>query len=636
MDCTVLRNALGVAQAQILSEQKSLRFNGIGNTQAALNAKLELLRMSLRLSSDPEYCQSRWFVVCVFIWTSWQRFLLLYLDQGGDVGGVRGLRFIPQIFDLMERHQKALGLRTPYLCGWAYTTLQNDQNNVAMDLRRFHELYDNRFKGKNAICGLDFTQCDGSSSYTCGRFKDTQVINQSAHALGCGGVCQRLFWDAASFLAVSGPKAVDIESTDERSIRYCLATKDTLTISHVWSHGQGGRPDNLGPEGTGFNACLHRRYSDIAASFGYCSYWMDTPCIPSEPKLRWDCIQNITGIFAQSEKTLLCDRDLMSVDISTASSDTYETLLAILLVCDWSMRAWTLLESIRTRDLYLLCKHDQIISLAQVIVKVRQHGRIELPILFSRREYLLPHPDIHDFNLDLFETGELIVDEESWDVSKGFISIGEAAELLSHRHPTRDGDDLLIWSLLIGDLEDEDTIALWKRQVGKKISTGSLISSAPRLECMGLSWAPSSPVLRPKPGAHGQERKAHAPYDGGMTRQGLITADGLLSKWMVFRFLTTEYSPPTQNENLTRSIEFHERLSAIVQQSTAEFKWGALLKTCPRRGPANVPIEYPKCKGQMLVVCASKDGKRWQWRGIHEWDKSITLPRFTLGEILII
>lgn len=636
VDCTVLRYALGQAQAQILSEQRSNRFSGLGNAQAALNAKLELLRTSLQLSSTPGYCQSRWFIVFVFVWTSWQRFLLLHLYQGGDAGGIQGLRLVPQVFDIMERHQKKLGLKTPYLCGWAYKTLQNDQNNIAMDLRRFYELYNNHFKEKYAICGSDSTQCDGSSSYACGRFKDTQVVNQSAHAPQCDGTCRRLFWDPFSFLAVSGPKAVDIESTNESSIRYCRATNLTLTISHVWSHGQGGRPDNSGSEGTGFNTCLHRRYSDIAISFGYSSYWMDTPCIPSEPKLRWDCIQNITGIFARSEKTLVCDRDLMSVDISTAASEAYETILAILLVCDWSMRAWTLLESIRGHDLFILCKDDDIISLGQIVAKVRQHGRIELPILFSRRKYLLPHPDIYDLNMDFFDTGELIVDEECWDEVKGFINIGEAAELLSHRHPTRDGDDLLIWSLLIGDLEDKDTVALWRRQIRKKIPVGSLISSAPRLKTVGLGWAPSSPVLRSKIDAYGGKRKAYAPFDGEMTMTGLITPDGLLSSWMVFKFLSAKHARPTQNIDSTERIEFYERLSVIVRQLTAEFTWGVLLMMCPRRGSRDVPIEYPKCKGQMLVVCASQDGSRWQWRNIYEWEKNVSLPQFTLEKILIV
>ena len=50
----------------------------------------------------------------------------------------------------------------------------------------------------------------------------------------------------------------------------------TIAISHVWSHGQGGRPED------GMNQCLHERYKRIALLPDCDSYWMDTACIPND------------------------------------------------------------------------------------------------------------------------------------------------------------------------------------------------------------------------------------------------------------------------------------------------------------------------------------------------------------------
>jgi hypothetical protein len=69
--------------------------------------------------------------------------------------------------------------------------------------------------------------------------------------------------------------------------------------------------------------------------------WMDTPCIPSDHKLRQEAIGRINDIFETSKLTIACDRDLMEIDISEPSIEMYEQLLATILLCDWNVRAWT-------------------------------------------------------------------------------------------------------------------------------------------------------------------------------------------------------------------------------------------------------------------------------------------------------
>jgi hypothetical protein len=646
VDCTVLRLAIFLAA---LNPDKP--FGGPGMTEAVLNAKIELLRTSLQLSSEQGHTDSRWLIVCAFLWTSWQRFLLLHLwfymdnNRGGfsyesyGSSRLRGLRTIPVILHLRRKQQLEELHMTPYLCGWAYRTLQNDRACLGMDLRRFHEVYHSCFGKRHAMCNLGLMQCDGSSSYACLRFKDTVVTNQSVHSSVCGGRCKKLFWDRCSFTSVSGPKAVHVGSTGGSTIKYCEATEKTLTVSHVWSHGQGGRPDKSGPEGTGFNACLHRRYADLATSFGYDSYWMDTACIPSEPKLRRDCIANITRIFARSEKTVVCDRDLMIIDVSSVTTEVCERILAILLVCDWNMRAWTLLEAIQGRHgLYLLCQNDNTVSLLEVLETVQKSGRIDLLILFLSRAYLFP-PGSSLADLNLFDdSGENHVAEsqEDREHAQGLVSIGEAAALLSHRHPTRDGDDLLIWSLLIGDVEDQKPEEMWKRQVGRFINTGCLLSSAPRLKCPGFGWAPSSPTAPRQMDTLTAGRRTYLAFDGEGTMRGRITTDGLCTLWLTYKFSSSAPNEEQPGVGLHEDFDFQQRMRDLAERYVQNYAWGILLKVCPCKGPKNVPIQYRDCDGQLLVVCGSHDGVRWEWRDVYEWGAGVFLPRFQLEKVLLI
>ncbi|KAI4112703.1 MAG: hypothetical protein LQ345_006185 [Seirophora villosa] len=481
------------------------------------------------------------------------------------------------------------------------------------------------------MCNPGPTQCTGNSSQDCKRFKNSEVRNQSMHDFTCEGSCKRLFWSRESFVGVrGGARAVDIACSDNQTLRYRKVAEDTLTISHVWSHGQGGRPDIAGPEGTGFNLCLHRRYADLAIALGCESYWMDTSCIPSEKELRWECISQINSVFATSPKTLICDRDIMTIDIADPTMTAYESILAALLVCDWGVRAWTLLEAMRGRSgLYILCLHNRVISLRELLKSVHAGGRIDLVTFFLGREYLFPPMAIA--NTELF--GEIVTSEIEQEIEDGFVSMGEAAALLSHRHATRDGDDLLIWSLLIGDLEDQSPVEMWKRQVGKRIPTGSLISSAQRVQDHpGLSWAPYRPTALQ---ATSNNSKVYPAYDGSETGQGLITEEGLRAKWLVHHLPDRATFIPPGRKGMQVSgpaSSYHE----IAKWYLEGFRWGALLQAMPRRGPRNIPSRYRGVVGHVVVVCGSHDGAFWEWKGIYEWSAEISLPSFAIEEMLIV
>lgn len=172
------------------------------------------------------------------------------------------------------------------------------------------------------------------------------IEDQSAHSSTCDCKCRRLHWYESSYRDTTDGRAVSVDQEDDGLVKYCTASESTIAISHVWSHGQGGGPEL---DETGLNQCLHERYTKIAQIRGCNSYWMDTPCIPSDHNLRREAISHINSIFQNSRITLICDRDVSAVNVSMTSVDDLERLLAVFLLCGWNIRAWTLLEGMRRR-----------------------------------------------------------------------------------------------------------------------------------------------------------------------------------------------------------------------------------------------------------------------------------------------
>lgn len=538
------------------------------------------------------------------------------LQKGYDYGAagmrIRRLTSIPEISAQIDQQQLDAKKRMPYMCSWAYELLRNDRASVTTDLRRFHWCYRSLFGTRPARCKDGQRQCDGASPQGCQRFKGAVVADQSAHDLECDSSCRRLFWDRASFVNVPGAKAVCLTATDEKHLRYREASNKTLAISHVWSHGQGGRP-----ESTGFNSCLHNRYAKVAKHFGCDSYWMDTPCIPNEKALRSECINNINKIFNQSMVTLVCDRDLMSIDVSNLTMDLKEAILATVLVSDWNLRAWTLLEAMRGRtNIHLLCKGNEVLGFKETLKDVSTMGRIDLATLFLATQHLLPAPDIDD--CVLFD--EPLVSEEDRMTQLGFISLGEASILLSRRHASRDRDDVVIWSLLVREKAIKDAAELWKSEVGSKINTGFLMSSSPRLQGhRGFSWAPTCLTPPPPPSTGSNQERYYPAYDGNNTQTGLITADGLQAKWLIHKFLLT--SPDCD-------LRFPQNVR-IARRYLPNYRWGAIFRPGQCPGTRYVAAPYKgKTESPLVAICGSHDGRCWEWRTVYEWDTSDPLADF--------
>lgn len=614
------------------------------------NILAELLETCSDLT--PQFVSSaehqQWFIARAALWTSWQRSVMLYhyanlrdalLFRQGLRGGhrlnIENLRSTKpnpglSIHD-MSRLYAARG-KARSMCSWAFELLRTETVCLGADFRTFHQRYLQLWSHTSARCKQGSQMpCAGKDPNGCWRFKGMVVKDQSAHNFGCRRPCRKLRWDESSYRGVSGSRAVMIAPTRSWTrntrLRYCSASESTLVVSHVWSHGQGGRPH------LGVNRCLHRRYVKIAKALGCDSYWWDSACIPDDHILRYEAIQNINSTFSRSKVTLVCDKDLMGIDISNLTLELEETILATVLVCDWNLRAWTFLESVRGRhNIHLLCKDNRVMPFLRVVQDIFDRGSIDLAILSFTVPHMFPEP----VSGDKQEAGDKF----------SYMTREESGQVLSYRPASRKGDDVIIWSLLANDDGCDSPEKLWQPRARKYdenfIHTGFLMSSAPRLETKGLSWAPSTPYFIPRREHSSAQVSSFRAFLSSDTWPGEITDKGLLAAWHVYEFDTMDI---VQSDSQALEIT-NDQLGILIQLSKLhlqDFRWGALLKPVSNfstfeRGRDTSTKYRGLVRGTLVAVLGSNSVSRpsqksagdrgWTWKGTFEWGEKVCLPTF--------
>lgn len=600
--------------------------------------------MTLNSTSDSE--RQQWYIVRAAIWSSWQRSTMLYHYASLRQVLERGFVWSEKSHQLRttipnpEMSIQEMSLRNAghgkvrSMCSWAFELLRTEPVCLGMDFRTFHHRYSQLWSDAPARCRKDSPEsCAGDDPYECGRFNGMIIIDQSAHDSGCDGNCAKQQWDEFSYREVSGSRAVAITWTDsdgqDNRLKYCSASGDTLAISHVWSHGQGGRPD------VGVNTCLHLRYKKIATYYGCKSYWWDSACIPEDHELRSEAIQNINSTFSKSKVMIVCDKDIMKIDISALTLAIEESILATVLVCDWNLRAWTFLESMRARhNIYLLCKDNKRISFFKVVSDVSNYGSIDLAILSLTVPHMLPEP--------MQGAPRGYRPDFDYDLSK-FMSSEKSGEILSYRPASRKGDDVIIWSLLVNNNKCELPEDFWRRNLGELIHTGFLMSSAPRVDARGLSWAPSTPYFKPLLDSTVAGVSSYRAFTGSETMPGVITEAGLVAGWLVFEFHNPKFNS-SDDQDAKIDMSPCGLLRKIRQMYLQDCHWGALLRptssyrTFEKAG--DISTKYRGLiQGTLMVVvgCNSPptlpekvpESRGWRWKGVIEWDKNIPLPNFT-------
>lgn len=519
--------------------------------------------------------------------------------------------------------------------------LRTSRTSLVLDFRRVIFLFDKHFQNMEGRCVEDSElTCKGDQPDSCKRFTGSEAKSQSLHATACDGHYGRIRWNEASYRQCISPGAV-IAEREDKLLHYCKASSSNMAISHVWSHGQGGRPED------GINVCLHQRYCHLAESFGCNSYWIDSTCIPDDAQLRKEAIMVINDIFCDSKVTLISDRDLQSKLLSSSSTEDLETLLSILLVCDWGVRAWTMLEAIRgSESVHILCGDDQTVRLTDVLRKVPSVGAVDLAVLLGSAQHLLPS----------FDAGSAK-------------SIEEIGHLLSQRHASRKDDEITIWGLLSNLAAPKDVLQLWKAH--SEVNTGFLISSAPRIqECFGYGWAPATPYIRPRDrsvalgnNAEHTYRIRYPSYDGRGSYPAQITSQGLWSKWLTHdldrdyisklwdacvdemiptQWTDQELEEPLFTENSDTNTQIFERPGyangCYISKSLSAAPNAKVRIIRPLVKEGNDPYLANNARGEdftilvAICVCTGLGGidshsnglknrkvEEWHWKGVYEW-----------------
>lgn len=157
----------------------------------------------------------------------------------------------------------------------------------------------------------------------------------------------------------------------------------------------------------------------------------------------------------------------MDIDISDMTTAVCETLLVTAIVCDWNVRAWTFFEAFQARrTIHLLCKNNAVVPLKQVIEVVHRRGALDIAILLLAMPHFLPPLDDRILASRNSESrGGFIA---------GYLTVETGGSLLSHRAASREGDDFVIWSLLMSEKTIfYNAVAFWKSMQGLAFQTSA-------------------------------------------------------------------------------------------------------------------------------------------------------------------
>lgn len=342
----------------------------------------------------------------------------------------------------------------------------------------------------------------------------------------------------------------------------------------------------------------------------------------------------------------------MKIDISSISVKLLESILATALVCDWNLRAWTFLESFRGRhQIHLLCKDNRTINFRDLCIDIYKYGGIDMAIFILNLAHMLPRGVKNPYAVSFASATVPRLDNSvgAEDYST-YLDREIAGSHLSYRPASRKGDDIVIWSLLTGNVKFDLAEDLWLSNIWEPldspIHTGFLISSAPRSNKKGLSWLPATFYFK---SSSQLSEEAHDPLralSGQDSTIGIFTDKGISADWLVYEFDTSDLTAsvgPARNAKA--------ELMNIVQRYLQNTRWGALLQ--PTLGyrtfalKADVSAKYKDhIEGTVLAVVGSCSAARpsqiqaedggWTWKGIYVWSKDVQLPSFQeIGDFFI-
>jgi hypothetical protein len=324
----------------------------------------------------------------------------------------------------------------------------------------------------------------------------------------------------------------------------------------------------------------------------------------------------------------------MDIDAESSRSENEDTcleesILATLLVSDWNVRAWMFLEAMRGRDnVHILCKNNTIISVRDIVTKVLRHGQIDLVILVLTSHHILRSQP--GYMIEGLATPYML---HGYSSNDGMIEDGMCH--LNHRHASRPGDDLVIWSLLCGVKVYDSPEEFWRARIGEILPTGFLLNSTPRIQnCPGFGWAQCQPTL---PIAAAGGSKLYAASYGTDSVVGGITDHGFEAQWMVFYVdATLRKVPPGIWARLHPDLKNRSNFRELAIRCLAHFQVIAVLQPIHNETSDSPALYRSDAKQPLYALVASNGEGKWEWQTVFEWATRDNPLKFTIDNILLV
>jgi hypothetical protein len=145
-------------------------------------------------------------------------------------------------------------------------------------------------------------------------------------------------------------------------------------------------------------------------------------------------------------------------------------------------------------------------------------------------------------------------------------------------------------------------------------------------------------------------------FDGEGSELGLVTAKGLRAIWLVYDVDGTDVKScedgPTsmisKDDNgaySTENFRGHHTQNVCWQTAIslrASRKWVRLLQPKSSRGaePYRAAKDRGETHGPLIAICTADnydvEDMRWNWNGVYEWPRSVSLPQFILDDMLLV